>query len=426
MKLKILRTFSQLNFAILMLLLIALFSILGTIIEQDQNPEYYVKNYSNIFLPNNIVLWKFLLFFGLDHVYKTWWFFTLLFIFGFSLTSCTFTQQFPVLKLARRCNFKIKKEQFKNQEYYATLKKLNFFKCLKTFKIKKYNIFQQKNYTYIYKGILGRFAPIIVHLAMLMILSGNVMASLGSLNCQELMVKGEIFQIQNIINKNYFTKIPEYPIRVNDFWIEYGPKNNIKQFYSDISILNTKGKELIQKTISVNFPLRYKSLTIYQTDWNVIGLRMSQNKTIYQLPLLSLGKAKNIFISWIPNLNLKNNGLIFITNNLKGTFSLYNEKGNFLGTFNIGDKISQYNNLSIIEIISETGLQIRADPGIPLIYFGFAILMISSLISYFSFTQFWLLKLKNTFLIGATSNRAKLNLKIEFLSFIFEKVKIEK
>ena len=97
-----------------------------------------------------------------------------------------------------------------------------------------------------------------------------------------------------------------------------------------------------------------------------------------------------------------------------------------MGTFSLGDKISQYNNLSIIEIISETGLQIRADPGIPLIYFGFAILMISSLISYFSFTQFWLLKLKNTFLIGATSNRAKLNLKIEFLSFIFEKAKIKK
>jgi cytochrome c biogenesis protein len=133
------------------------------------------------------------------------------------------------------------------------------------------------------------------------------------------------------------------------------------------------------------------------------------------LPLLSLGKAKNIFISWIPNLNLKNNGLIFITNNLKGTFSLYNEKGNFLGTFNIGDKISQYNNLSIIEIISETGLQIRADPGIPLIYFGFAILMISSLISYFSFTQFWLLKKQNKLYISATSNRAKLNLRIEFL-----------
>ena len=128
MKLKFLRTFSQLNFAILLLLVIALFSVLGTIIEQDQNPEYYIKAYNNVFLPGNIVLWKFLIFFGLDHVYKTWWFFSLLFIFGFCLVSCTFTQQFPVLKLARRCNFKLTFEQFKRQEYYATLKNLTFFK----------------------------------------------------------------------------------------------------------------------------------------------------------------------------------------------------------------------------------------------------------------------------------------------------------
>ena len=42
--------------------------------------------------------------------------------------------------------------------------------------------------------------------------------------------------------------------------------------------------------------------------------------------------------------------------------------------------------------------------------------MVSSLISYFSFTQFWLAKNDNKFFIGGTSNRAKLNLRLEFLS----------
>jgi cytochrome c biogenesis protein len=298
---------------------------------------------------------------------------------------------------------------------------LFFNKCLKKFKIKKYNVFQQKEFIYIYKGILGRFAPIIVHVAMLIILTGNVIASLGSLNSQELIAKGEIFQIQNLIGKNIFTKIPDYSMRVNDFWIEYGPKNNIKQFYSDISILNSKGNEIKQKTITVNFPFRFKTITIYQTDWNNIGLRIKLNEKTFQVELASLSKAKNLFISWIPTSKTEKNGLTFITNSLNGTFSLYDEKGNFLGTYNFNDKIPGYDNLSVIEIINETGLQIRKDPGIPLIYFGFAILMISSLISYFSFTQFWLSKIDKNLLIGATSNRAKLNLKIEFLSFIFEK-----
>ena len=71
MKLKILRTFAQLNLAIFFLLIIAIFSIMGTIIEQDQNLEYYKEIYNDILLPGNLLFWKFLLFFGLDHIYKT-------------------------------------------------------------------------------------------------------------------------------------------------------------------------------------------------------------------------------------------------------------------------------------------------------------------------------------------------------------------
>jgi cytochrome c biogenesis protein len=117
MKLKFLRTFAQLNIAILLLLLIAGFSIIGTIIEQDQTIEYYQETYSNYYLTENLIFWKFLLFFGFDHVYKTPWFLLLLFLFGTCLISCTFTQQFPTLKSARRCNFKVNIEEFRRQEY---------------------------------------------------------------------------------------------------------------------------------------------------------------------------------------------------------------------------------------------------------------------------------------------------------------------
>lgn len=414
------------NLAIFFLLIIAIFSMIGTIIEQDQNLNYYQKIYDGILLPGNILFWKFLLFFGLDHIYKTWWFLTLLFLFGTCLICCTFTQQFPTLRLARRCNFKTKLNSFKRQEYFSTIKNVYFFKCLNDFKLKKYNIFQQKNIIYTYKGILGRFAPIIVHVAMILILIGNTVAALGSFSAQELIAKGEIFEIQNTISKSFFTKIPDYPIRVNDFWIEYGTKNNIKQFYSDLSILNAKGNEIERKTISVNFPLRFKNLTFYQTDWNAIGLRIYMNKENYQLPLNSLNKNKSLWVTWIPISKMNGNGITFITNNLNGVFSLYSNEGNFIGTFDLGDKIKSLNDLTVFEIITETGLQIKADPGIPLIYLGFAILMISSLISYFSFTQFWLAKSEKNKFIGATSNRAKLNLRFEFLSFILPYVSKEK
>jgi len=421
MKLNFLKNFAQLQNAIFLLLIIAAFSILGTIIEQDKPLNYYQNQYSSVFFFDRISLFKIIIFFGINHVYTTWWFFTLLFLFGSCLIICTFLQQFPLLKLARRCNFKFNIQEFENQEYFTILNFCYFFLILNNFKIQKYNIFQQKRIIYIYKGILGRFAPIVVHLAMLLILTGNVIAAFGSFNSQELIVKGEIFQLQNIVTKNYFSNLPENSVRVNDFWIEYGKNNNIEQFYSDLSILDKQGIEKVQKTINVNLPLRFQDLTFYQTDWNVVGLRINFNNQIYQLPLSSLSQVKNLSVSWIPIDNASNKGLIFIINNLKGSFSLYNNDGEFFGTFTLGEVILDSFKLEVMEFVNETGLQIKLDPGIPFIFFGFGLLMISTLISYFSFTQFWLSKNQNKFFIAGTANRAKLNLRIEFLSLIYDK-----
>ena len=75
MKLNFLRILSNLNFAIILLLVIATFSVIGTIIEQDQNIDYYYKTYSNLYIYSNINFYQIILLLGLNHVYKTWWFF---------------------------------------------------------------------------------------------------------------------------------------------------------------------------------------------------------------------------------------------------------------------------------------------------------------------------------------------------------------
>jgi cytochrome c biogenesis protein len=416
MKFKILRNFAQINIAIILLLSIAIFSILGTVIEQDQTIEYYKIAYRNFYIFNDILAWKFILIFGLNHVYRSGWFLTLLFFFAISLLSCTFTQQFPILKFARRCNFKFNLKDIKNYEYFTTLNFYLFINCLTNFKERKYHIFQQKALIYSYKGILGRFAPIIVHFAMLLILFGNTIGSFTNFNSQELIVKSEIFQIQNLISNNFIAKIPNYVTRINDFWIDYNSTNKIKQFYSDISLVNQKGNEIIHKTISVNFPLRFQNLMFYQTDWNILVLRSQIKAQNYQLPILSLSKSKNIWFTWIPFfLSQQEKGIIFVTNLINNEFSLYNSQGKFLGNFNFSEKKIFKKDLTIFEIVSESGIQIKIDVGLCLIYIGFFVLMLSSLISYFSFTQFWLSKTKTKILIGGTSNRAKLDLRFEFL-----------
>ena len=126
MKQKKFRLVADLRFSIFLLLLISLFSIIGTVIEQDQSIETYKLKYpfSNPVL--GFLTWDRILKLGLDHVYKSWWFFTLIFLFGLSLISCTFLQQFPSLKIARRCQYFRKTSQFYRLKIFTTLNKFFF------------------------------------------------------------------------------------------------------------------------------------------------------------------------------------------------------------------------------------------------------------------------------------------------------------
>jgi hypothetical protein len=55
--------------------------------------------------------------------------------------------------------------------------------------------------------------------------------------------------------------------QVNKFNIDTRPDGSVAQFYSDLSLRDFDGKELLRKTISVNDPFRYGGVTMYQTDW---------------------------------------------------------------------------------------------------------------------------------------------------------------
>ena len=82
MKQRFFRSLADLRFAIAILLIIASFSIIGTVIEQDQSIEIYKLNYPLTNRVFGFLSWDIILRFGLDHVYKTWWFISFIVIFG--------------------------------------------------------------------------------------------------------------------------------------------------------------------------------------------------------------------------------------------------------------------------------------------------------------------------------------------------------
>ena len=420
MKQKLFRTLADLRFSIFILLLISFCSILGTVIEQDQSIEIYKLNYPLTNPVFGFLTWDRILQVGLDHVYQTWWFYLLVFLFGFSLISCTFLQQFPSLKVARRCQFFRTTEQFYRLKISTILTKFSSGKILARVQQNQYSIFQQKNIMYCYKGFIGRIAPILVHFSMILILLGTIVSSLFGFKAQEIIPKTEQFHIQNILTSGQTTRIPETSVRINDFWINYSKTKTISQFYSDLSVLDSEGSEVIRKTISVNYPLIYKGLYYYQTDWNLIGLRFqTENDEILEYPLVNAFTNQNkVWLTWISLNSSLRSGIIAIMDNLEGYCSIYNESGLFLGNLELNETINFNGSLTLLEIISSTGLQIKTDLGLPIIYGGFFLLMLSTLISYVTYSQIWIVKKQHQLFIGGTTNRAVFDFELEFFKFI--------
>jgi cytochrome c biogenesis protein len=92
---KVLKIFTDLKFAILVLTILAIASSLGSFIEQDESVSFYQQNYAKH--PFMVLLIGFNSFLEDDHVYTTWWFLSLIITLGICLISCTVTRQFPLL-----------------------------------------------------------------------------------------------------------------------------------------------------------------------------------------------------------------------------------------------------------------------------------------------------------------------------------------
>lgn len=406
----LLKYFANLQLAIFLLLLISGLSILGTIIEQGQPLEFYKNSYPD----TSILPWYIINGFGLDHIFYTYWFMSLLGIFVLSITTCTITRQLPILKLAKKIylfsNNKIRTKQKVYEDPYTK----TISNYLSELGFKNYLINFAKSRVYAYTGILGRFSPIIVHVSMLLILLGAFLGFSYGYTAQEMIPEYEYAHIQNLVATGYFSKLPnDLIINVKDFRIDYNNMGNPDQYYSRLALYKNDNK-ITEETIYVNKPLNYNGITIYQTDWNINSLRLDVNNQNIQIPLSSTINENKQKI-WVGSLTPYNIDCIFVVKKLDGVIYIYNSDGKLINTVeeNQAFEIST-SKIKIQNVLVSTGLQIKSDPGLFIVYSGFFLLIFSSTFSYISFTQVWVTKKDDIGLISGTTNRSVLDFEKEF------------
>ncbi|HSM84174.1 MAG TPA: cytochrome c biogenesis protein [Nodosilinea sp.] len=415
---------ADLRLAIVLLLAIAAFSISGTVIEQGQTLEFYQTNYPEDPALFGFLSWKVILISGLDHVYRTWWFLALLIVFGASLVACTFTRQFPALGAAQKWKYYTQPRQFQKLALSAELTDTDLQTLAAGLAQQRYRVFQTGNQVYGRKGIVGRIGPIVVHASMILILLGAILGAMTGFFAQEIVPSGDTFQIRNIFDAGPWAaaQIPkDWSVRVNRFWIDYTPEGNIDQFYSDLSVLNQAGDEIDRKTIYVNEPLRHRGVTLYQADWGIAAVQVKLNNSpVLQLPMQQLeNDGPRFWGTWLPTRPDMSEGVTLLASDLQGSVLIYDNAGQLISTVRRG-MVAEVNGvrLSLVDVVGSTGLQIKADPGIPLVYSGFGLLMLGVIMSYVSHSQVWALAQGDRVYVGGRTNRAQVAFERELLALL--------
>jgi cytochrome c biogenesis protein len=419
---------ADLRLAIGLLLAIAVLSATGTVIEQEETAAFYQAHYPEHPALFGFLTWRVILNLGLDHVYRTPWFLAILILFGSSLIACSFTRQWPMLKVARRWSYLTRPQSFQRLPFWTYLPQQSLQGLPQQLRRQGYLVFQEGHHLYARKGLIGRIGPILVHVSMLLILLGAIWGSIGGFKAQELIPSGSVASIQHLTGAGDLARahLPTWQIRANRFWIDYAADGRVKQFYSDLSILD-QGQEVKRQTISVNHPLSYRGVTLYQADWSIDSIRIRiNNSPTFQIPVVPVRTeaGNKLWGAFVPTQPDMSQGLTLLLPDLQGTALLYDTEGQWMGSLRQGmslalDEIAPQRfpnplTLHLDEVIGATGLQIKSDPGIPAVYLGFGLLMVGVVMSYFSYSQIWALQTETGLYLGGKTNRALVTFEREF------------
>ncbi len=416
---KVLNSLSSLKIAILLLLLIAIACAAGTLIPQLESDQFYYDNFNKYpFL--GIINGNILLLFQFNHVYTSFWFLLLLIWLGFALAVCSFRRQLPILKSALNWIDYKSSRQIAKLSIAQTINTNNYLESLEKIKInlkkKGWNIKETDGRIAARKGVIGRLGPILIHLGMILLMIGATYGSLNGKTVEKFLAPGRSIDLLNNNQEKGLT------IELQQFKIERDPQGRAEQYRSIVNVIEPNGTNQ-SKEISVNYPLRYKGLTLYQADWSLAAITIKiENSPKLQIPIEPIPElGEQVWGTIIPTKKDGKDPILVTVNNELGPVSFYDSDGTLLTKLSTNKEAKVKDTLiNIINIIPSSGLLLKHDPGVPVVYTSFAIILIGGSLSIISTKKIWVLheKEKSMIYIGGLSNRNLSGLSKELPKFI--------
>jgi len=395
--------FRSLKLTISLLILLAILSIIGTLITQNATRSEYIQRYG-------LGLYEVLNFFNLFDMYHSWWFSAILLLLVINLITCSL-HRFPGVwkQISREPNSggledsMLKAlpyvEKVRNPIQPETKAEENIRSYLKKWFGNPRLIETEKAITfYSEKGRFSRLGVYITHSSILIILIGGILGSLLGFKGHVEILEGET--VDKIFLRIKDEEVPKpiaFSVRCDDFNITYydlkRPEKHVKEYTSHLTILEN-GKEVLKKTVQVNHPLHYKGLAFYQSNYGTahdvtLGIQWGNKKemAIFKAPegVTVPVPNSNIFIqvlkyaSQVHNFGEGVQVVLFKPNQEPRPFWL-------LKSFpKLDERRGDEFTLTLEGITSKeyTGLQVTKDPGVWVVWIGCGLMIFGLIVSFF-------------------------------------------
>ena len=456
--------FASVKFAIVIFAFISITSIIGTILEQKAEPATNIQILTRLFgesiAPSLYTVFNKL---GFIDMYHSWWFVALLILFSANIVICSLDRLPRILKLVKEPIVPMKEEQLKRFVIYREIVlngkpdkvkdavsnaiKSAGFHYAESKEEKGYQFFSQK-------GKYSRLGVYITHFSILIILLGAIIGVFfgfkGYLNLPEGAVANEAYSGMD-------KGIPfNFDIRCDNFDVEfYGRSDMPKEYKSWLTIIKD-GREVLKKSIAVNDPLTYEGITFYQSSYGLVPNSLERGIFLFKA-VSSNGKTSNLnlrlgdtfeipetnitgkIIDFSPALKIDENGHVFTYANQMNNPAAYIDfsdsgKHTFFGWI-----LKRYpetwqlpggNKVEFLDYwgVQYTGLQVRKDPGVWVVYLGCITMSIGLFIAFFmSNRKIWIKiveeKNNSKVIVGAITNknRAAFERKIDTMIYTLSK-----
>lgn len=307
--------FSSMRFAISLLSILGIASIIGTVLKQNEPYNNYVAQFGKFWFDMFEML-------GLYDVYHTAWFLALLAFLVASTGLCIYRNT-PImlheLKTFREHATEKSLRAFNHQNEYAfdgsaddALKRLTAFLAARDFRYRPVAQADGATLLAAKAGSYQRLGYIFTHVAIVVICIGGLMDGNVPLKIEELLgykavetrdilatevppqsrlspanlsFRGNMTLAEGTTGNVAFVRIRDgylvqelpFTVTLKQFRIEHYATGQPKSFESDVEIRDPELKEPLKATISVNHPLTYKGIAIYQSDFQDGGSRLEFN-----------------------------------------------------------------------------------------------------------------------------------------------------